>query len=285
MAVAARKKREEMVVMPMVSGREEERECGGGLWDGGGRSKHHSSRRSRHTSSSRQKPAQKPSAGRTYCSITQEDVVRFFFNSINHFSPIPFKSIQSLDIIEEKIPTVHYDDLALTALTAIRNSDSGQTVVAVVDDEGRLVGEISVYTLACSDKAVSPVVATLSAGDLMAYVDYGGPPEDLVQLEKERLEEKKLDKMLELLEDFHSNSSVSSCISSLSSSSDDEVAVKNTRPRTNSGRFASGTEPMVCHPGSSLIAVMIQALSHLFNHVWVIEEDNSLVGLSLLQAC
>ncbi|KAL2942088.1 CBS domain-containing protein CBSX5 [Bienertia sinuspersici] len=99
--------------------------------------------------------------------------------------------------------------------------------------EGRLVGEISVYTLACSDEAVAPAVTTLSVGDLMAYVDYGGLPEDLVQLVKERLEEKKLDKMLELLEDFHSNSSVSSCISSSSSSSDDEVAVKSTRPRTN----------------------------------------------------
>ncbi|KAL2929205.1 CBS domain-containing protein CBSX5 [Bienertia sinuspersici] len=97
----------------------------------------------------------------------------------------------------------------------------------------------------------------------MAYVDYGGLPEDLVQLVKERLEEKKLDKMLELLEDFHSNSSISSSLA----------------PERISGRFASGTEPIVCHPGSSLIAVMIQALSHRFNHVWVIEEDNSLVGI------
>lgn len=216
---------------------------------------------------------------RTYCWITQEDVVRFFFNSINHFSPTPFNSIQSLDIIEEKVPSVHYDDPALTALKAISNSRSGQTAAAVVDDEGRLVGEISVYTLACCDETIAPAVATLSAGDLMAYVDYAGPPEDLVQLVKERLQERKLDKMLELLEDdYHSNSSVSCLSSSQSSSSDDEVAVK-VRPKANSGRFARGTEPIICHPGSSLIAVMIQALSHRYNHVWVVEEDQSLVGI------
>ncbi|XP_057544214.1 CBS domain-containing protein CBSX5-like [Amaranthus tricolor] len=234
-------------------------------------------RRSRNSSSTKQKP-QKPPVGRQYCWITQEDVIRFFFNSINHFSPVPFNSLQSLNIIEEKILSVHYNDPALSALAEICNSPSGQTAVAVVDDQGRLVGEISLYTLACCDETVAPAVATLSAGDLMAYIDYGGPPEDLVQLVKTRLEERKLDQMLELLEDDHSTSSTSSCLSSSpSSSSDDEVTVK--RSRTNSGRFTSGTEPIVCHPRSSLIATMIQALSHRYNHVWVVEEDYSLIGI------
>lgn len=236
-------------------------------------------RRSRNNGSPRQKLSQKLSVGRTYCWITQEDLIRFFFNSINHFSPIPFNTIQSLNIIEEKIPSVHYDDPALSALRAINNS-LGQTAVAVVDDEGRLIGEISLYTLACCDESVAPAVVTLSAGDLMAYIDYGGPPEDLIQLVKARLEERKLDGMLELLEDDHSTSSISSCLSSSSSSSsDDEVAVKSMRSRSNSARFVRGTEPIVCHPGSSLIAVMIQALSHRLNHVWVVEEDYSLVGI------
>uniref|UniRef100_A0A803LPV7 CBS domain-containing protein n=1 Tax=Chenopodium quinoa TaxID=63459 RepID=A0A803LPV7_CHEQI len=171
-------------------------------------------------------------------------------------------------------------DPALSALRAINNSLSGQTAVAVVDDEGRLVGEISLYTLACCDETVAPAVATLSAGDLMAYIDYGGAPEDLIQLVKARLEEKKLDGFLELLEDDHSTLSVSSCLSSTSSSSsDDEAVVKSMRSRSNSARFARGTEPIVCHPGSSVIAVMIQALSHRLNHVWVVEEDYRLVGI------
>lgn len=225
-------------------------------------------------------PRQKPFTGRQFCWITQEDVIRFFFNSINHFSPTPFNSLQSLNIIEEKFSSVNYNDPALSALTAISNSYSGQTSVAVVDDEGRLIGEISLHTLACCDETLAPAVATLSAGDLMAYIDYGGPQEELAQLVKARLEERKLDGMLELLEDNHSSSSVSSCLSSSpSSSSDDEVAAKGMRSRANSTRFLRGTEPIVSHPGSSLVAVMIQALSHRLNHVWVVEEDYRLVGI------
>lgn len=225
-------------------------------------------------------PRQKPFTGRQFCWITQEDVIRFFFNSINHFSPTPFNSLQSLNIIEEKFSSVNYNDPALSALTAISNSYSGQTSVAVVDDEGRLIGEISLHTLACCDETLAPAVATLSAGDLMAYIDYGGPQEELAQLVKARLEERKLDGMLELLEDNHSSSSVSSCLSSSpSSSSDDEVAAKGMRSRANSTRFVRGTEPIVSHPGSSLVAVMIQALSHRLNHVWVVEEDYRLVGI------
>ncbi|CAO2842831.1 unnamed protein product [Amaranthus hypochondriacus] len=237
-------------------------------------------RRSRNNGSPKQRSPQKPSVGRQFCWITQEDVIRFFFNSINHFSPTPFNTLQSLDIIEQKTLSVHYNDPALSALNAICNSPSGQTAVAVVDDEGRLIGEISLYTLACCDETVAPAIVTLSAGDLMAYIDYGGPPEDLVQLVKARLEEKKLDGMLELLEDDPSTLSLSSCLSSsTSSSSDDEVVTTVKRIRSNSGLFASGTEPIICHPRSSLIAVMIQALSHRYNHVWVVEEDYSLIGI------
>lgn len=234
-------------------------------------------KRSRNSGTPKQKLLQK----RQYCWITQEDVMRFFFNSINHFSAIASHSIQSLNIIEDGILAVHYDEPALSALSAINTAQNGHTAVAVLDDEGRLVGEISLYTLACCDESLAPAVATLSAGDLMAYIDYGGPPEDLVQLVKERLEERKLDGMLELLEKDHTNSSLSSSLSSsASSSSDDErSSLKTLRRRASSGGFVSGTEPIVCHPGSSLVAVMMQALAHRLNYVWVIEQDYSLVGM------
>lgn len=144
-----------------------------------------------------------------------------------------------------------------------------------------MVGEISLYTLACCDETLAPAVATLSAGDLMAYIDFGGPPEDLVQLVRERLEERKLDGMLELLDKVHSNSSsLSSFPSPSSSSSDDELgSLKTLRRRASSGGFVRGTEPIVCHPGSSLVAVMMQALAHRLNYMWVIEQDYSLVGM------
>jgi len=234
-------------------------------------------KRSRNSGTPKQKLLQK----RQYCWITQEDVMRFLFNSINHFSALASHSIQALDVIEDGILAVHYDDPALAALSAINTARNGHTAVAVLDDEGRLVGEISLYTLACCDETLAPAVATLSAGDLMAYIDYGGPPDDLVQLVKERLEERKLDGMLELLEKDHSNSSLSSCLSSsASSSSDDELgSLKTLRRRASSGGFVSGTEPIVCHPGSSLVAVMMQALAHRLNYVWVIEQDYSLVGM------
>ncbi|XP_074303374.1 CBS domain-containing protein CBSX5-like [Silene latifolia] len=235
-------------------------------------------RRNRSSGISKQKLHQKASFGRQFCCITQEDVIRFFFNSINLFSPIPFNAIQSLDIIEKKILSVHCDDPALSALSAINTSVGGQSAVAVVDEEGRLLGDISLYMLASCDETLAPAVATLSAGDLITYIDYGGPTEDLTQLVKSRLEEKKLGGMLELLEDDHSNSS---CLSSSGSSSSEDEAVhgKIHRHRSNSGRFARGTEPIVCHPSSSLVAVMIQALSHRLNYIWVVEDDYSLVGM------
>ncbi|KAL9243598.1 hypothetical protein vseg_017467 [Gypsophila vaccaria] len=235
-------------------------------------------KKNRSSDSSKQKLNQKALFGRQFCCITQEDLIRFFFNSINLFSPIPFNSIQSLGIIEKKILSVHCDDPALSALSAINTSPGGQAAVAVVDEEGRLLGDISLHMLASCDETLAPAVATLSAGDLITYIDYGGPTEDLIQLVKSRLEAKKLDGMLELLEDDHSNSS---CLSSSgSSSSEDEPGFGKThRPRLNSGRSLRGTEPIVCHPGSSLVAVMIQALSHRLNYIWVVEDDYSLVGI------
>lgn len=39
------------------------------------------------------------------------------------------------------------------------------------------------------------------------------------------------------------------------------------------------TDAIVCFPWSSLVAVMIQALSHRVNYVWVVEDDGTLVGI------
>ncbi|GAB4826939.1 hypothetical protein Ancab_033818 [Ancistrocladus abbreviatus] len=187
--------------------------------------------------------------GHEYCWITQEDVVRFFLNSINLFSPIPTHSIESLNIIDHNVFAVRYDNPALSALTMFKDAFITQTAVAVLDEEDTLVGEISPHALGACDETVAAAIATLSAGDLMAYIDFGGPPEDLVQLVKARLEERNLAGMLELMEDDYSVSSLSSSNSSSSLSSDDEFSTGRTRKfGGNSGRKGRRTEATVCYP-------------------------------------
>ncbi|XP_057975012.1 CBS domain-containing protein CBSX5-like [Malania oleifera] len=226
--------------------------------------------------------------GREFCWLTQEDVIRFLLSSIGLFSPLPALSIHALGIISCDVLSVNYHSPASSAIHLISRSLAEQTSVAVTDDDGYLVGEISPFTLACCDETVSCAVATLSAGDLMAYIDCGGPPEDIVRAVKRRLKEMNLEGMLE---EF----AISSLpISSFSSSSSDEESSPLPSPRPaasmpRSGRYGrSGSysarmvrraEAIVCHPGSSLVAVMVQAIAHRVNYVWVVEDECSLAGI------
>ncbi|XP_030443514.2 CBS domain-containing protein CBSX5 [Syzygium oleosum] len=223
--------------------------------------------------------------GQEFCWLTQEDVIRFLLNSIGIFSPIPALTIDTLRLISTEVLAVDYHSPASAALEAISRSHIEQTSVAVVDGEGILIGEISPSTLACCDETVAAAVATLSCGDLMAYIDCGGPPEDLVRVVKERLKERNCKGMLE---EFAISSAPSNS-SSMSSSSDDESfpspnaklarSGKYSRSHSYSARMVRRSEAIVCHPKSSLMAVMIQAIAHRVNYVWVIEDDCSLVGI------
>ncbi|CAI9087490.1 OLC1v1021566C1 [Oldenlandia corymbosa var. corymbosa] len=211
--------------------------------------------------------------GREYCWLTEEDVVRFILNSIGVFSPIPTYTIESLNMIDRNIMAVHYNEAASSVLPLILRAHVEQTSVAVIDENKLLVGEISPSTLALCDETVAAAITTLSAGDLLAYIDCCGPPEELVQLVKMRLAEKNLEGLLDLLEEY----SVSSPSASSSCSSDDESVGSRY---SGSGRysFARRSEAIVCHPWSSLVAVMIQALAHRVSCVWVIGEDQTVVG-------
>jgi CBS-domain-containing membrane protein len=215
---------------------------------------------------------------REYCWLTQEDIVRYLLNSIGLFSPTPNHTIESLNIIDtESFFTVHYDDPA--ALPLISQSLVKQTSVAILDADGKLIGEISPFTLNFCDETVAAAIATLSAGELMAYIECGDPPEDLIMLVKERLEERNLGPALDLIEE-ESGILSSSSDSSYSSSSDEEFGmVRSGRIAGNSARVGRSTETIVCYPWSSLVAVMIQALSHRSSYTWVIEEDGTLVGV------
>lgn len=149
--------------------------------------------------------------------------------------------------------------------------------MAVVDEDGKLIGEISPFTLNSCDETLAAAIATLSAGDLMAYIDCGDPPEDLVQLVKDRLEERNYGALLEFMEE---DSMISSASSLCSSSSDEEFGLgKSGRLGGNVARVVRSSEAIVCYPWSSLVAVMIQALAHRLSYVWVVEEDGTLSGI------
>lgn len=211
---------------------------------------------------------------REYCWLTQEDIIRYLFNHIGLISPAPNRPIECLNIIDkDNVLTVHYDDLAASALPLIEKSLVMQTSIAVVDEEGRLIDELSPSTLNSCDENVAAAMATLSIGDLMAYIDYGGPPEELRRLVKERLEERNMEASLELMED-ESSSNMSS--SDEESSSASGASVGFGRYSTRVVRWSEG---IVCHPWSSLVAVMIQALSRRVSYVWVVEEDGTLTGI------
>jgi hypothetical protein len=212
--------------------------------------------------------------GREFCWLTQEDVIRFLLSSIGLFSSIPALSIETLGIISPDVMTIWYHSPASEATGAISQSLAEQSSVAVVDDDGILVGEISPFTLACCDETVAAAITTLSTGDLMSYIDCGGPPEDMVRIVKSRLKERNLEGMVD---EF----SISS-VDDLSSSSDEECVPKSgkhIRSNSYSARMVRRSEAIVCHRRSSLVAVMIQAIAHRVNYVWVIEEDCSLVGI------
>ncbi|KAL3508647.1 hypothetical protein ACH5RR_028048 [Cinchona calisaya] len=239
--------------------------------------------KSRIIGTSKRKLLQKSSStihnGREFCWLTQEDVIRFLLNSIGLFSPIPALSIQSLGIISPEFLSIKYHSRASSAIGAISESLANQTSLAVVDDDGSLIGEISPSILACHDETVAAAITTLSAGDLMAYIDCGGPPEDIIRVVIARLKERNLQGMLEefMIDD-------SSNIPFNSSSDDEEFpsptsTLSRSRRYIRSSSYIRKSEAIVCHPGSSLIAVMIQAIARRVNYVWVIEEDGSVVGI------
>lgn len=236
-----------------------------------------------------------------FCWLTQEDFVRFFLNFIPLFSSVSALSITELALVRPASLTVLSRDPALSALPVIRAAHSDQTSISVVSDDGCLVGEISPSALSRCDERVAAAVAALSAGDLVSFLDYIPPPASAVRSIKKQLRVQGLHGMLELLQesDFSPPFSPSASSSSSSSSSSDEEyswsgsdADKWRRPRRvrsmEAGRWVGSysaprmgrrsNEAIVCRPESSLVAVMIQALSHRVSYVWVVDDDYLLAG-------
>ncbi|GER53890.1 cystathionine beta-synthase family protein [Striga asiatica] len=181
---------------------------------------------------------------REFCWLTQEDVVRFLLGLIGLFSPIPTLSIETLGIISRDYSAVSHRSSARSALDALRRSSTDKTSVAVVDESGSFIGEISPFTL--------------SARDLMACSL--GPVEELAGLV----------------------GPYSSCSSS--SSDDELASPTTPLGRVGPyvgclGQMVKRAEATVCGPRSSLVAVMIQAIARRVRYVWVVDEGFGLVGI------
>ncbi|TVU29052.1 hypothetical protein EJB05_20595, partial [Eragrostis curvula] len=224
------------------------------------------------------------------CVLTREDIVRHLFGSISHFSPVAALTVDSLGLIRRDVHAVHVDDDGIDAIPLLQKSISDGTAVAVVDDEDALVGEICPGVLAsCDVEPVCAAFAALSAGDVMTYIDCSlsyAPPEFLVRSVRAQLKDRGLDAMAELMDTWDAASlplSPSSSLSSSTSSDEESPLGRAQRPRRmSSGSFGwRSTEDVVaCHSGSSLVAVMAQALAHRVGYVWVVDETSgALVGV------
>ncbi|KAK4797736.1 hypothetical protein SAY86_030062 [Trapa natans] len=116
---------------------------------------------SRSTSSQKEKLLNKQNSSlhnnRQYCWLTQEDIIRYLLNSISLFNPIPIQPINSLGIVDtDSVLRVEYDDPAASILPLISESQITHTAIAIVDTDGKLIGEISPFTLNfCNPDTVS----------------------------------------------------------------------------------------------------------------------------------
>ncbi|OAY72740.1 CBS domain-containing protein CBSX5 [Ananas comosus] len=217
------------------------------------------------------------SGGGEFCWLTHEDFVRYFLNSIALFAPVAALSVAALGLVRPAGPSVRLHDPALSALPLLRRALADHSAVAVLSAAGDLAGELSPALLASSSDvtAAAAAVATLSVGDLMAFADYASPPESLVRAIKSRLKGRGLDRLLDLIEEDVADAASVLSVSpfATSSSSDEESVGPKRRRRQRSGRSLSSSEAAACHPGSSLMAVMVQAVAHRVSHVWVVEDD------------
>lgn len=214
-------------------------------------------------------------SGGEFCWLTHQDFVRYFLNSIALFAPVAALSVAALGLVRPAGPAVRLHDPALSAVPLLRRALADHSAVAVLSAAGGLAGELSPALLASSSDATAAAaaVAALSVGDLLAFADYASPPGSLVRAIQSRLKDRGLDRLLRLIEqeDAADAASVLSVSPSSSSSSDEESAGPKRHRRRQRSSFSS-SEAAACHPGSSLMAVMVQAVAHRASHVWVVED-------------
>ncbi|WOL19898.1 CBS domain-containing protein CBSX5-like [Canna indica] len=113
--------------------------------------------------------------------LTHEDFVWYFLNSIALFSPNATLSIDARSLVRPATTlTIRHDEPSPSLIGPLfrRALSSQSSVVVVVTEDGRLLGDISPPALAFSDETVTLAagIATLTADDLLALFDYSGSP-------------------------------------------------------------------------------------------------------------
>uniref|UniRef100_A0A0E0CNY2 CBS domain-containing protein n=1 Tax=Oryza meridionalis TaxID=40149 RepID=A0A0E0CNY2_9ORYZ len=247
------------------------------------------SRKHHHVQVSGCSPANLAAPAADYCVLTREDIVRHLFSySISLFAPVAARTVASLGLVRRDVHAVHADDDALDAIPLLRRSIADGTAVAVVADDDALVGEICPGVLgSCDIESASAAFAALSAGDVMTYIDCSlSPPEFLLRSIRAQLKGRGLDAMADLMDaadDAASSLPLSPSSSSSASSDEDSPFGRARRARRSSSgsfRWRSTEDVAACHAGSSLVAVMAQALAHRVGYVWVVDEvSGALTGV------
>ncbi|KAH7286455.1 hypothetical protein KP509_32G007900 [Ceratopteris richardii] len=252
----------------------------------------------------------KDHGGQEYCWLTPEDVLRFLLGSISIFSPLPALSIEALGIIRSDVQMIEVGQDACSELELIEMACQDSSAVAIVDSTTsspgtvHFVGDISCSALQTCNELASLALISLSAGDFLAFVqDCRKPPQILVDIIRTRVHEKlglgmrnsshikqitlkpeNVTFLLHKLEMWEeSSSSEDDEYGSASPNGPHDLShkwhsmhLRNSR-KGFSVRCRSG--PIFCSPRSSLIAVVLQALAHREQYVWVTREDNSLYGI------
>ncbi|XP_048559896.1 CBS domain-containing protein CBSX5-like [Triticum urartu] len=233
----------------------------------------------------RHRPAQLEAE--SMCWLTVEDVVRFFLGSVALFSHIALRSVSDLGAVRPALAVAPGHDALFAVEPLLRAALATHASVAVVS--GRcLVGEISPLTI-CS--SLDAPTAALSP---MSLVDSARAPREAAL--GPRLRSRNLHGVLDLLNaggrhlscPSSSSSSSSSSASSSSSSDGEDDDEKNVisaftstgRQAKFSARWTKGV--IACRRGSSLVAVMAQAVAHRVTQVWVLDDEpegEELVGV------
>lgn len=208
-----------------------------------------------------------------FCCLSREDVIRFLIGCLGALAPLPLSPISSLGAINPDYLSI---DVSLPAAEAARRPQRDPGAVAVTeplpDGRCRIVGEISACRLwKCDHLAAAWALANLSAGQFVTGVEDNVPHSDNNTSDGNSI---NCNASLPKGGGAYEGRARGGMLSRRASRG--SVSFRRNMYR---GRSAA----LVCHPSSSLAAVMAQMLSHRATHVWVTESnedyDDVLVGL------
>ncbi|XP_010553857.1 PREDICTED: CBS domain-containing protein CBSX6-like [Tarenaya hassleriana] len=203
-----------------------------------------------------------------FCCLSREDVIRFLIGCLGALAPLPLKSISSLGAINGDHNSIEASLLAVEATDGPLVDPSAIAVVEASGDESyKIIGEISASKLwKCDYIAAAWALANFSAGQFVLGLE-------------ENMSSRSFS-------DFYQDSSTREEGSETRQKK--KFRGKSTRfnptiPRSlGQGRsmmYRGRSSALTCKPTSSLAAVMAQMLCHRATHVWVTEEDGTLVGV------